>query len=188
MTTTTKVAILLESDFYEHEIWYYDYRFREAGVEAHFMSRLWGQPAITFTGHEYKAPFRVERAIEGMTDEELAGYAALIVPAGMVSDRLRYADKPGTVPPASELLRRAFGMKHVIKGIICHGLWLAAPVKEVISGRRLVCHNNLYSDAVAYGAEYIDEDQVSDGDLITARSGGHAHLFARAVLERIGAA
>ena len=26
-----KVAILMESDYYEHEIWYYHYRFAEEG-------------------------------------------------------------------------------------------------------------------------------------------------------------
>ncbi|MBD0345351.1 MAG: thiamine biosynthesis protein ThiJ, partial [Coleofasciculus sp. Co-bin14] len=39
-----KIGILIESDFYEHEIWYYHYRFKEEGVELHFLSRLWGQP------------------------------------------------------------------------------------------------------------------------------------------------
>jgi hypothetical protein len=28
-----KIAILIESDFYEHEIWYYHFRFQEAGFE-----------------------------------------------------------------------------------------------------------------------------------------------------------
>ena len=67
-TNPKRVAILMESDYYEHEIWYYEYRFKEAGIEAHFMTRLWGQDAITFTGHEYKVPFRCDRSFENMTD------------------------------------------------------------------------------------------------------------------------
>ncbi len=55
--TAPKVAILIESDFYEHEIWYYHYRFLEAGVEAQFVTRLWGNASITFKGYEYNAPF-----------------------------------------------------------------------------------------------------------------------------------
>ena len=43
--TGKKVAILIESDFYEHEIWYYHYRFLEAGIDARFVTRLWGQPS-----------------------------------------------------------------------------------------------------------------------------------------------
>ena len=39
-----KVAVLIESDFYEKEIFYYEHRFPEEGMEVHFLSRLWGQP------------------------------------------------------------------------------------------------------------------------------------------------
>ena len=77
-----KIAILIESDFYEHEIWYYPYRFPEEGAEVHFLTRLWGQPSLTFTGHEYKTPFVCTESFENMDDETLRGYSALIVPVG----------------------------------------------------------------------------------------------------------
>jgi protease I len=180
-----KIAILIESDFYEHEIWYYDFRFREAGYDVRFVTRLWGNEAITFKGHEYHAPFECRGDLEKLDDAALDEYAALIVPSGMVSDRLRYTEDLSRVPPASDLLRRAFGKPNLLKGIICHGLWLAAPVVEVIKGRRLTCHPNLYGDARAYGAEFVDEDLVVDRDLITARTGGHAHLLAAAIVAQL---
>jgi len=34
------VVILIESDYYEHEIRYYHSRFEESGVKARFVSRL----------------------------------------------------------------------------------------------------------------------------------------------------
>lgn len=182
-----KVGIFIESDFYEKEIFYYEHRFAEAGVEAHFFSRLWGQPSLTFTGHEQEYPFECTRSFEGMADDELRSYDAIIVPSGMVADRLRWTPDLAQLPPACDLLRRAFAEKSVIKGIICHGLWLAAPVREVVAGRRLTCHNNLHGDALAYGATYVDEDVVVDDDLVTARTGAHCHLLASAVIERIGA-
>lgn len=180
-----KVAIFIESDFYEHEIWYYDFRFREAGIEAEFVSRLWGMDSITFNGHEHRAPFYVNKTFENKSDAQLAEYAAVIVPSGIVSDRLRYVEKPGDIPPASAFLKRAFANPNIIKGIICHGLWLVAPITETVKGRRLVCHNNLHGDAVAYGAKYVDEDLVVDGDLVTARTGNHAHLFAGKIIDMI---
>jgi protease I len=183
----TKMAVLLESDFYEHEIWYYRYRFPEEGADLHFLTRLWGQPSLTFKGHEYHAPLECSESFEGMSDEELRSFGAIIVPAGMVADRLRYTEDVDRVPPASEFLRRAFAEPGIVKGIICHGLWLAAPVAEVVRGRRVTCHNNLIGDARAYGAIYVDQDVVVDGDLITGRSGGHAHLFARSVIEEMAA-
>jgi protease I len=185
--TQKKVAVLIEGDFYEHEIWYYHYRFPEAGIEVDFMSRLWGQPSLTFKGHEYHAPFECTKSFETINDAELQTYAAVIVPSGIVSDRLRYTESPSQLPPASAFLKRAFGFPGVLKGIICHGLWLAAPITETIRGRRLVCHVNLLGDARAYGAEYVDEDVVVDRDLVTGRTGAHAHLFASKLIEMINA-
>ncbi len=183
-----KIAVLIESDFYEKEIFYYEHRFPEEGAELHFLSRLWGQPSIVFTGHEYRAPFECRESFEDIDDEELGTYSAVIVPSGMVADRLRYTEDVRRVPPAADFLRRAFARTEIVKGIICHGLWLAAPVPDLVRGRRLVVHNNLIGDARNMNAVYTDQDVVTDGDLITARTGGHCHLLARAIIDRLAAA
>lgn len=182
-----KVAVLIESDYYENEIHYYQHRFPEEGIELHFLTRLWGQPSITFTGHEYRAPLVATESFEGLTDDDLRSYAAVIVPSGIVADRLRYTEDVSKVPPATEFLARAFAQPSVLKGIICHGLWLTAPRTDLVRGRRLTCHNNLIGDARAYGADYVDADVVTDGDLITARTGGHCHLLARTLIDTLAA-
>jgi protease I len=102
----------------------------------------------------------------------------------MVSDRLRYTEDVNKMPPATEWLKRAFAERSVLKGIICHGMWLVAPAPELVRGRKVVVHNNLIGDARAYGAVYTDQDVVVDGDdLVTARTGGHCHLFAQRIIE-----
>jgi protease I len=178
-----KIGILIESDFFENEIFYYQFRFAEEGADVHFLSRLWGNEGITFQGHELRAPFYCHETFENIGDAELATFDAIIVPSGMVSDRLRYTDDVNRIPPAAEFLRRAFANPNILKGIICHGLWLCAPVVDVIRGRRLVCHNNLIGDARAYGAQYVDQDVVVDHDLVTARTGKHCHLLAKQLIE-----
>jgi len=185
--TGKKIGILFEGDYYENEIFYYKYRFPEEGAELHFLTRLWGQPKLTFHGHEYKVPMDCNESSEDMSDEELRSYDAIIVPSGMVSDRLRWVEDVTQIPPATAFLKRAFAEKSILKGIICHGLWLVAPATELVKGRPLVCHNNLVSDAKAYGAIYTNEDVVVDGDLVTGRSGGHAHLFAKKIIEILAA-
>ncbi|MET0496020.1 MAG: DJ-1/PfpI family protein [Actinoplanes sp.] len=182
-----KIAVLIESDFYEHEISYYQYRFPEEGAELHFLTRLWGNPSLTFTGHEYKAPMVCTESFENMSDEELRSYSAIIVPSAMVSDRLRYSEDLAALAPATDLMRRAFAEPGIVKGIICHGLWLMSRVPELIRGRRLVCHPNLYGDALNMGAEYVDADVVVDRDLVTARSGAQAGAFAHTIIEQLAA-
>ena len=178
-----KIGVLIESDYYEPEIWYYARRFPEEGADVHFLTRLWGQERLTFAGHEWKVPFEVDRSFEGMDDATLRSYDAIIVPSGMVSDRLRYTEDVNKLPPATEFIRRAFGEPGVLKGIICHGMWLVAPLPELVRGRPVVAHNNLLGDVRNMGAIYVNEDVVVDGDLVTGRTGGHCHLFARRIID-----
>lgn len=178
-----KVAILIEGDYYEPEIWYYKFRFAEEGIDVHFLTRLWGQASLTFTGHEFRAPLECSESFENMDEKTLQGYSAIIVPAGMVADRLRYTEDVKKLPPAVEFIKKAFVHKHIIKGIICHGLWLVAPCPELVKGRKVVVHNNLLGDAKNMDVFYLDQDVVVDDDLVTARTGGHCHLFAKKIIE-----
>jgi protease I len=183
--TGKKIGILIESDFYEKEIFYYEHRFAEENVELHWLTRLWGQPSLTFLGHEYKAPFECRESFEGMTDETLRSYHAIIVPSAFVSDRLRYTEDLSKLAPAVEFIQRAFAEKSILKGIICHGMWLVSTVPELVRGRPVVGHPNLHGDIKNMGAIYTDQDVVVDGDLVTGRTGGHCHLFARQIIDML---
>lgn len=185
-----KIGILIEGDYYEPEIWYYKFRFAEEGVDLRFLTRMWGQTsdvmASGFKGHEYHIPFTTCATVESFEDmdaETLKSYAAIIVPAGQVADRLRFTEDINKLPPACEFLKRAFAEKSILKGIICHGMWLLAPVPELVKGRKAVVHNNLLGDAKNMGITYVDEDVVVDGDLVTARTGGHCFLFACKIID-----
>jgi protease I len=66
-------------------------------------------------------------------------------------------------------------------------MWLAAPIPEVVRGRRITCHNNLIGDVRNMGADYTNQDVVVDGDLVTGRSADHCHLFARTIIDLVAA-
>lgn len=183
-----KIGILIEGDYMEPEIWYYKQRFAEEEADLHFLTRMWGQTsevmAAGFKGHEYKIPFEgFLESFEDMDDETLKSYSAIIVPAGMVSDRLRYTEDVNKIAPATAFIKRAFAEKSILKGIICHGMWLLSTAPELVRGRKVVVHNNLVGDARNMGAIYVDQDVVVDGDLVTGRTGHHCHLFARKIIE-----
>jgi protease I len=180
-----KIAVLMESDFYEPEILYYQRRFAEEGGTVHFLSRMWGNDRLVFRGHEHGMPFEVTESFEDIDEYGLREYAAVIVPSGIVADRLRYTEDVDRLPPASTFLRRAFADPAIVKGIICHGMWLAAPIPAVIRGRQAVVHNNLLGDLRNMGGVFVDEDVVVDRDLVTARTGNHCHLFARTIIDQI---
>ena len=176
-----KIGIFLESDFAEYEIFFYQHFFPSEGADLHFLTRLWDQESITFHGHELNAPFECNESFETLDDEELRSFDALIVPGGMVSDRLRYTEDLEKLPPAVSVLQRAFAEESIIKGINCHGLWLCSLIPEVVEGRDVVSHVNLLGDVRNMGAHYVDEDVVVDGDLITGRSAGHCGPVAQTI-------
>ena len=180
-----RIAILLENGFEEREIWYYKFRFLEEGADVHFLTRLWGHAELTFKGMEWGATFRCNESFEAMSDETLHTYAAIIVPGGIVADRLRYTEDVSKLPPATEFLKRAFAARAIVKGINCHGLWLVAPEPGLVRGRRLVVNNNLIGDARNMGAIYVDQDVVIDGDLVTGRSSELCNVFARQIIDRV---
>ena len=178
-----KIAILIENKFEEPEIWYYKYRFSEEGADVHFLTRLWGQPELEFKGDLFQDILKCNESFECMDEENLGSYAAVIVPGGMVSDKLRWTEDVNKLPPATSFLKRIFAEKSILKGIICHGMLLVTFVPELVQGRRVVVNNNLIGDVRNMGAIYVDENVVVDGDLVTARSSGHCNVFARKIID-----
>jgi protease I len=183
--TGHRIGVLMESDFVESEIDYYRLRFAEEGAEVVLITRLWDQERLTFVGHDYRAEITVDTDVDDFTLTELATLSALVVPGGIVADRLRYSENVDRPAPAVRLLRRAFRLPHLVKGFICHGLWLLSVAPELVEGRAVTCHNNLVGDVRNMGARFVGRDVVVDGDLVTARSAAHCHLFARAIIEKI---
>ena len=180
-----KIGILLENRFIDQEISYYQHRFTEEGMTAEFLTRLWGQPRLTFKGLELGMQVTVDKSLESISDDELGQYSAIIVPAGMVADMLRYAEKPGDLAPAVLFIRRAMEQKAVIKCFICHALWIFDPIPETIRGRKVTCHNNIIGSVKNTGAVYADQDVVIDGDVITVRTGAMFEKLARTLIEKL---
>lgn len=177
------IGIFIENGFEVGEIAYYGHRFAEEGAVVHFFTQLRGQQELTFKGIECGTTFRCNESFETIDDSRMRTYAAIIVPGGTIADRLRYTEDLNTLPPATEFLKRAFANPSIIKGINCHGLWLVAPAPGLVRGRRVVANYNLIGDVRNMGAVYVDEDVVTDGDLVTGRSSDKCHLFARRIID-----
>lgn len=180
-----RIGILMENDYVEEEISYLARRFAEEGAQVELLTRLWGQESLMFSGHGKDSRMRVDGDLEALGYHELTQLSALVVPGGMVADRLRYSDEVESPAPAVRLMRRAFGVPTLLKAFSCHGLLLMSAARDLLDGRPVTCHNNLVADVRNMGAVYRDQDVVRDGDLITSRAVEHCHLLARTVIEAI---
>lgn len=185
MNPRRKIGILLENRFIDQEIIYYQNRFQEENLEVVFLTRLWGQSQLTFKGIELGMSHTVDQSFETIDAEALKEYAAFIVPAGYVSEMLRYSDNPLVPAPAVQFIQNLMADKSIIKAAICHSLWIFDPIPKSISGRYVTCHNNIYGSVTNTGAVYVDKDIVIDEDLITARTGAMFAKFSRTIIDEI---
>ena len=192
-----KIAILVESEFISEEIESYQKCFSELRATVHFMSRLWGQSSVCFFSDagQGETPQTLEVQID-FQDVDVNDYAAVIMAANYTSVRLRYFEPTPGVPispeqvrtsPAVQFYAKAMANPGIVKGALCHGLWILTPMPELLKRRRVICHEVVLADIINAGAIYTPSASgvVVDGDLVTGRSKNEVAPFIDVIAERI---
>jgi protease I len=74
----------------------------------------------------------------------------------------------------------------VVKGALCHGLWILTPNPELLKGRKVVCNPVVLSDVLNCGAAAtLDPKVVVDRDLVTGYSKHEVVPFIQAIAGQI---
>jgi protease I len=202
-----KIAVLVETEFIPEEIKAYQTRFPELGATVHLMSQLWSNPTARFVSDIDEVDGEVPEYIEVNIDfqnVDLNEYAAVIMAANYTSVRLRYFQPPDGYPispeqtrtaPAVQFFAEAMANPKIVKGFLCHGLWILTPMPELLKGRRVICHEVVLADIVNAGAIYLPptpnselndpRNIVVDGDMVTGHSGGDVNAFIDAIAHQI---
>jgi len=193
-----KVAVLVESQYIPIEMNTYREKFAEYGATVDFVSYLWKQPKLTFVG-EVEEPGQTPETMEVTKDigsVKVEDYAAVIMSANYTSVRLRQFETPEGQQISANMVRNAPAVKFfaramrnpdIVKGVLCHGLWILTPMPELLAGRRVICHEVVLADVVNAGAIYTPSPTgvVIDGDLVTGRSYHETAAMAEAIKDRI---
>lgn len=203
-----KIAVLVESQYIPSEIEAYQEFFSEQGAEVHLIARMFGTRKQIFVS-EVEEPGKTPETLEVDIDLDrffledgnpnrlrLDEYSAIIMSANYTSVRLRWWGKdhqgrtytPRTAP-AVQLFADAMRNPRIIKGALCHGLWILTPRPELLSGRKVICHEVVQADIENAGGLVRQSDSgiVVDNDLVTGKTGGHATAFAEAIATQIAA-
>ncbi len=198
-----RIGVLVESQYIPEEIDLYVKKFQEYGAVVDLISDLWGKDKQTFISKVEFRPGTLEpeqaQALEVHTDfkkVDLNQYAAIISSANYVSVRLRYfmppegqAIRPEMVrrSPAVQFFCQAMRRKEIVKGALCHGLWLLTPAPEHLAGRKVICHEVVLADVANAGGAYTPSSSgvVVDDDLVTGRSYHETALLIEAIKEQI---
>ncbi len=120
-------------------------------------------------------PVKVDLTLD---EAEEADFDALVLPGGQMNpDILRMEDK------AVQLVKD-FCKSGKLVAAICHGPWLLAEA-DVIRGKTVTSWPSIRTDLKNAGANVVDQEVATDGNLITSRNPDDIPAFNKAIIAAI---
>jgi protease I len=167
-----KVAILVTDGFEQDELLKPREALDEAGAETKVVSPKAGKVKgwkLTDWGKEVSVDV-------GLDSANANDFDALLLPGGVLNpDKLR-------MEPKAVAFVKAFFDSNKPVAAICHGPWSVIEAGAA-RGRRIASWPSLKTDLRNAGAEWVDEEAVVDGNLVSARKPDDIPAFNRAMIE-----
>ena len=162
-----KVIILVEEMYNDLEFWYPYYRLKEAGVQVVVV----GSARVD----QYLGKSGIPCTPVAVADEVSAtDFDGIIIPGGYAPDHMRRH------PSMVKLVKDLFEAGKVVAAI-CHAGWMLASA-EIVKGRTVTSFFAIRDDLVHAGANWVDQEVVVDGNLITSRKPDDLPAFMQAIL------
>jgi protease I len=163
-----RVAILVAQNFQDEEFVYPYYRILE---------EKWHLDVATPDGQimpgKYGVPARATCATKDLKADH---YDAVILPGGFESpDRLRMREEVKTFV-------RQMHQQGKLIAAICHGPWIAISA-GIVKGKKMTGYISIKDDLVNAGAVYLEQDLVTDGNIISAPHYKQNGDFMKAVVD-----
>lgn len=165
-----KIAILVEQQYQNQELWYPYYRLTEWGAKVDIV----GPKAEETYPSKYGYP---ATSTKGIDKVKAADYDAVIIPGGYAPDHLRR--NQSMVDFVKEM-----GESGKVVAAICHAGWLIASA-DIIKNKTVTCFYAIKDDVINAGANYVDQEVVVDGNIITARKPDDLPAFLREIIKAL---
>jgi protease I len=150
----------------------------DAGARTEVLSIHDGEIAARNNDLEDAGTFAVDRLVGSASTDE---YDALLLPGGTVNpDKLR-------MEPAAVQFVRTFVESGKPVASICHGPWNFVEA-DVARGRRLTSFPSIRTDLRNAGADVVDEEVVTDGNITTSRSPDDLPAFCERIVQEFAKA
>jgi protease I len=167
-----KVAILVTDGFEQIEMVRPRQALDQAGADTSVVSpktqhvRAWD---LTEWGEEFPVDIALDRADPNNFD-------ALLLPGGVMNpDTLRM------LPKAVAFVKSFFDSSKPV-AVICHGPWTVIEAGAA-KGRRIASWPSLKTDLRNAGAEWVDQEVVTDGNVVSSRKPDDIPAFNRGMIE-----
>ncbi|MCZ7583622.1 MAG: type 1 glutamine amidotransferase [Deltaproteobacteria bacterium] len=164
------VWILAEDLYQELEIWYPLLRLREEGADVFVVGSGRAEEHKSKLGY----PVKVDLDAPGLSG---ADCDAIVIPGGYAPDHMR------RYPDMIRLVSEAAAADKVVASI-CHGGWMLTSA-NVVRGKRVTSFFAIKDDLVHAGADFVDEEVVVDGKLITSRKPEDLPAFCRELIRAL---
>lgn len=165
-----RVIILVEQMYNEFEFWYPYYRLKEAGAEVVVVGSGSAEEYTSKSG----LPCRADTSADQISAADFDG---IIIPGGYAPDHMR------RYPSMVKLVKDLFEAGKVVAAI-CHAGWMLAS-SEIVKGRTVTSFFSIKDDLVHAGANWVDQEVVVDGKLITSRKPDDLPAFMKAVISAL---
>jgi protease I len=168
----SQIAVIITDLFEDAEYTEPAKAFKEAG---HTLTHIGLKAGETVKGKKDNTPVKIDKSIDGVSPGD---FDALLIPGGYSPDKLRAHEN--AVKFARNFMESG---KPVFA--ICHAGQLLVTA-DVLRGRKMTGWKSIVQDLKNAGAEYIDEEVVEDGNLVSSRHPGDLPAFIEASLKRVG--
>ncbi|MGL6076516.1 MAG: type 1 glutamine amidotransferase domain-containing protein [Fimbriiglobus sp.] len=165
-----RIAVLVEQQYQEMEVWYPVYRLREAGATVRLVGPEAGKTYASKLGYPVKCDTNA-------SDVTGADFDGLIIPGGFSPDYIRRSE-------AMLKLVREITAANKPTAAICHGPWVLCST-PALKGRKATCYKSIKDDIINAGATYVDAEVVVDGPIITSRTPDDLPAFMIAFMNAI---
>lgn len=167
-----KVAVLATDGFEQVELTKPVEALKEAGAEVHIVAPKGGE-IQGFNHHDKGDKVRVDRELSQASAQD---YDGLVLPGGVINpDQLRLEEK------AIDFIRHFVREEKPIAAI-CHGPWTLIDAGAV-DGRKMTSWPSLKTDLRNAGAEWVDQEVVTDAGLVTSRNPDDLPAFCAKMVE-----
>jgi protease I len=167
-----KVAILAADMFERVELEEPRKALEDAGADVELVSIHDGD-IQGFDHFEPASKVKVDRTVEEASPDD---YDALLVPGGVGNpDQLRGDEN-------AVAFVRALHDAGKPMAVICHGPWVLVE-SGIVSGKRVTSWPTLQTDIRNAGGEWVDEEVVVDGNVVTSRKPDDIPAFNREMLK-----
>jgi protease I len=167
----SKVAVVITDMFEDSEYAKPAEALKKAG---HKLIHVGLKSGTTVKGEKQGTPVKIDKTAQ---EVKVADFDALLIPGGYSPDKLRVDDQ--VVRFVKEFVESG---KPVC--LICHAPQLLITA-QVLKGRKITGWKSLIQDIKNAGAEFIDQEVVEDGNLISSRSPADLPAFIRACSKRL---